>query len=121
MSTSEVNETIKRIQNQIKNNTVLLYLKGTPDFPMCGYSGRVVQILKDLKAEYAYVNILENPDIRAALPVYANWPTFPQLYIQGELVGGCDIVSELSQNGELKAMLSAVQATDIALPQIVSA
>jgi monothiol glutaredoxin len=86
---------------------------------MCGFSGRVVQILKDLKAEYAYVNILENPDIRAALPGYANWPTFPQFYIGGELIGGCDILSELYTNGELKSLLAAVQAIDITEPNIV--
>jgi len=102
--------TIERIKRQIANNSVLLYMKGTPDFPMCGFSSRVTHILNSLNAQYAYVNILENPDIRAELPQYAKWPTFPQLYIQGELVGGCDIVVELHKNEELKPMLAAVQA-----------
>jgi monothiol glutaredoxin len=102
--------TVARIKRQIANNPVLLYMKGTPDFPMCGFSGRVAQCLKTLNARYAYVNILENPDIRAALPTYANWPTFPQLYINGELVGGCDIVMELQQKGELKSLLATAEA-----------
>lgn len=103
-------DTLDRIKKQIANNTVLLYMKGSPDFPMCGFSGRVGQILASLNTNYAYVNILENPDIRATLPIYANWPTFPQLYINGELIGGCDIISELHQKGELEPLLSAVNA-----------
>lgn len=105
-----VEATLTRIKRQIANNPVLLYMKGTPDFPMCGFSGRVVQILNTLNARYAYVNVLENPDIRSTLPTYANWPTFPQLYIQGELIGGCDIVTELQQKGELKPLLESAQA-----------
>jgi monothiol glutaredoxin len=101
---------IKKIERQISNNPVLLYLKGTPDFPMCGFSSQVVRILNDLNTRYAYVNILENPDIRATLPIYAKWPTFPQLYVKGELIGGCDIVCELHSNGELKPLLSAISA-----------
>lgn len=107
MSTTE---TIEKIKRQIVKNPVLLYMKGTPDFPMCGFSGRVVQILEGLKAKYAYVNILENPDIRTALPQYAKWPTFPQLYIQSELIGGCDIVSDLHAKDELKPLLEKIQA-----------
>jgi len=102
--------TLERIKRQIANNAVLLYMKGTPTFPMCGFSARVVQILDTLNTKYAYVNILENPDIRAALPAYAEWPTFPQLYIQSELIGGCDIVVELQQSGGLKPKLTAVSA-----------
>jgi monothiol glutaredoxin len=103
-------DTIEKIKRQIANNTVLVYMKGSPDFPMCGFSGKVAQVLGSLKTKYAYVNILENPDIRSALPAYAKWPTFPQLYIQGELIGGCDIVSDLHQKGELKPLLEAVKA-----------
>ncbi|HXH54699.1 MAG TPA: Grx4 family monothiol glutaredoxin [Gammaproteobacteria bacterium] len=110
-------ETLDRIKRQISSNTVLLYMKGTPDFPMCGFSGRVIQILDALKTKYAYVNILENQDIRATLPVYAKWPTFPQLYIQGELIGGCDIVSELHQKGELKSLLENAQSLMNAKPE----
>lgn len=106
----DTSNTINRIKKQIEQNTVLLYLKGTPDFPQCGYSGRVVQILESLDTQYAYVNILENPDIRAELPAYAKWPTFPQLYIKSELIGGCDIVTELHKNGELKPLLANADA-----------
>ncbi|HEV2523622.1 MAG TPA: Grx4 family monothiol glutaredoxin [Gammaproteobacteria bacterium] len=109
--------TLERIKRQISSNTVLLYMKGSPDFPMCGFSGRVIQILDALKTKYAYVNILENPDIRATLPSYAKWPTFPQLYIQGELIGGCDIVSELHQKGELKSLLENAQSLMGAKPE----
>lgn len=112
---------VERIKRQIASNTVLLYMKGTPDFPMCGFSGRVVQILDALNTKYAYVNILENPDIRATLPSYANWPTFPQLYIQSELIGGCDIVSELNQKGELKLMLENAKSLMTAKPESVLA
>lgn len=103
-------DTVDRIKNQIESNPVLLYMKGNPQFPMCGFSSQVAQILSALKARYAYVNVLENPDIRQALPKYANWPTFPQLYINGELVGGCDIVTELYQNHELSSLLQGAHA-----------
>jgi len=115
------NDTLSRIENQIANHTVLLYLKGTPDLPMCGYSSRVVQILKGLNTEYAFVNILSEPEIRAALPGYANWPTFPQLYVQGELMGGCDIVSDLHEKGELKSLLSAASALAVTSPKVIVA
>lgn len=112
---------LERIKRQIASNTVLLYMKGTPDFPMCGFSGRVVQLLDALNTKYAYVNILENPDIRAMLPSYANWPTFPQLYIQSELIGGCDIVSELHQKGELKLLLENAKSLMATKPEPVLA
>lgn len=99
-------DTLARIQSQIKNHSLLLYMKGTPQFPQCGFSGQVAHILKLCKAKYAYVNILENPDIRQTLPLYANWPTFPQLYLKGELIGGCDIVTELYESGELQKQLT---------------
>ena len=113
--------TVQKIKRQIANSTVLLYMKGTPQFPQCGFSGRVVQILEDLNASYCYVNILENPEIRATLPVYAKWPTFPQLYVDGELIGGCDIVSELHQEEELRPLLEAVEAIAETEPDIVEA
>lgn len=103
-------ETLDKIKQQIANNSVLLYMKGTPQFPMCGFSGRVVQILKALKTKFSYVNILENPDIRSELPKYAQWPTFPQLYINGELIGGCDIVTEMQDKNELLPLLEAANA-----------
>ncbi len=100
-------DTLQRIKQQIETHDLLLYMKGTPQFPQCGFSGQVVHILKVCKAKFAYVNILENPDIRQTLPLYANWPTFPQLYLKGELLGGCDIVTELFEKGDLQTQLSA--------------
>ena len=94
-------DTIQIIEQQIKENAVILYMKGTPQFPQCGFSAQTVQALMAVGEPFAYVNILEAPEIRATLPKYANWPTFPQLWVKGELVGGCDIVMELSRAGEL--------------------
>lgn len=105
-----VDSVIERIKKQISSHPVLLYMKGSPDFPSCGFSARVAQILNHLNTRYAYVDILNNPDIRSTLPKYANWPTFPQLYIQGELIGGCDIVTEMFEKDELKPMLEAANA-----------
>lgn len=102
-------DTIERIKQQISENPVLLYMKGTPDFPQCGFSARAVQALQACGATFASVNILDNPDIRSELPKYANWPTFPQLYINGELIGGSDIIMELYQSGELQNMLKKTQ------------
>lgn len=99
--------TENRIRSQISDNVVVLYMKGTPQFPQCGFSAQVAEILKRCQAKVAYVNILENPDIRSELPKIANWPTFPQLYIQGELVGGCDICTELYEAGDLQKQLEA--------------
>lgn len=96
-----------RIKEQIDGNDVLLYMKGTPDFPQCGFSGQTVAALKAVGKPFAYVNIFEDPEIREGLKVYSNWPTFPQLYVNGELVGGCDIVIEMYHSGELKALLDA--------------
>jgi len=112
---------ISTIKAQITNHAVLLYMKGSPQFPQCGFSARVAHILGLLNTQFAYVNILEHPDIRATLPGYANWPTFPQLYIQGELVGGCDIISDLHGKGELKPLLQAVDALKESQPEIIAA
>lgn len=95
------------IREQISNNPILLYMKGSPTAPQCGFSARTVQCLMDCGQRFAYVDVLSNPDIRQTLPTVANWPTFPQLYVQGELVGGCDIVSEMHESGELKPLLDA--------------
>ncbi|HET7370188.1 MAG TPA: Grx4 family monothiol glutaredoxin [Gammaproteobacteria bacterium] len=95
----------ERIKKQIADNPVLLYMKGTPDFPQCGFSAQTVQAMKLCEAEFAYVNILEEPEIRSTLKEVSNWPTFPQLFVNGELVGGCDIITELYQSGELKPMV----------------
>jgi monothiol glutaredoxin len=103
----------ERIKDQLENNPVVLYMKGTPDFPQCGFSGQTVQVLNACGAKYKAVNIFEDPELREALKMYSNWPTYPQLYVAGELVGGCDIVTDLYQKGELKAMLSAVGGVEV--------
>jgi len=101
---------IDRIKEQLDSNPVILYMKGTPDFPQCGFSGQTVQVLDACNAKYAYVNIFEDLEVREALKAYSNWPTYPQLYIGGELIGGCDIVIDLFKKGELPTMLAAVGA-----------
>lgn len=97
--------TVDKIKQQIADNPIILYMKGTPKIPQCGFSARAVQCLEAHGVEFAYVDVLANPDIRQTLPQYADWPTFPQLYIQGELIGGSDIITELHQQGELETML----------------
>ena len=96
-----------KIQHQIEQNPVVLYMKGTKDFPACGFSARVVQILHDLGVSFTDVDILEDAELRQAIKDYSNWPTLPQLYINGEFIGGCDIVTELYKSGELKKQLQA--------------
>lgn len=90
-----------RIKKQLDEYPVVLYMKGTPDFPQCGFSAKTVAALRGVEAKFAYVNILDDPEIREGLKTYSNWPTFPQLYVNGELVGGCDIAIELYESGEL--------------------
>lgn len=99
--------TIDTIKEQVSSNPVLIYMKGAPNAPQCGFSARAVQALMGCNEKFAYVDILQNPDIRTELPKYAQWPTFPQLWINGELVGGCDIIQELYDSGELQTMISA--------------
>jgi monothiol glutaredoxin len=94
------------IKQQIAANPVLLYMKGTPQFPQCGFSARAVEALTQIGQPFAYVNILENPEIRSTLPRIANWPTFPQLWVKGELIGGCDIMMEMMQKGELAPLVN---------------
>jgi monothiol glutaredoxin len=100
---------IERIKNQLDSNAVVLYMKGTPEFPQCGFSGQAVQLLDACQAQYAYVNIFEDLELREALKEYSHWPTYPQLYINGNLVGGCDIMIDLYQKGELAALLAAAK------------
>jgi monothiol glutaredoxin len=94
------------IDDEVKNNGVVLFMKGTPDQPMCGFSGRVVQILNHVGVPYKGVNVLEDDELRQGIKEYANWPTIPQLYVKGEFVGGCDIVTEMFQSGELKQLFT---------------
>jgi monothiol glutaredoxin len=93
------------IDNEVKTNDVVLFMKGTPQFPMCGFSGQVVQILDHLGVSYKGLNVLDNDDLRNGIKAYSNWPTIPQLYVKGEFVGGCDIVREMFQAGELQGLL----------------
>lgn len=100
-------ETLDKIKQQIEQNTILLYLKGSPKLPSCGFSAQAAQALMACGEQFAYVDILQNPDIRAELPKFANWPTFPQLWVEGELVGGCDIMLDMFQKGELQSLVKA--------------
>ena len=97
-----------RIEEQLKSNDILLYMKGTPDFPQCGFSGQTVAALNAVGKPFAYVNIFEDEEIRQGLKAYSNWPTFPQLYVKGELIGGCDIVIEMYHSGELAELLNQI-------------
>jgi len=94
-----------KIKEQLEQNDILIYMKGSPYQPQCGFSARTVKALIECEAEFAFVDILDNPEIRQALPNVSDWPTFPQVFVEGELIGGCDIVTEMHTAGELKSML----------------
>ena len=94
-----------RIQTEVDGNDVLLFMKGTPVFPQCGFSAAVIQVLSHLQVKFNSVNVLEDPDIRDGIKQYSDWPTIPQLYVKGEFVGGCDIIREMYETGELKTFL----------------
>lgn len=96
----------EQLESIIKENTVILFMKGDPHQPRCGFSAQVVDILKEYKVEFSYMDILEDPEVRATLPSVSDWPTFPQLFVEGELVGGCDIITEMHNSGELKDTLT---------------
>ena len=98
----------ERIRKVIEENSVMLFMKGSPDFPQCGFSGRVVQILEAYGAEFSSTDVLMDPELREGIKAYSNWPTIPQLYIQGELIGGSDIVMEMHENGELKKKIDTL-------------
>jgi len=106
------------IDNEVKNNDVVLFMKGTPQFPQCGFSGQVVQILDYIGVPYKGLNVLENDDLRNGIKTYSNWPTIPQLYVKGEFVGGCDIIREMFQAGEL---LSLMKDKGVAVKESASA
>ncbi len=103
-------ETVDKIKQQIAENSILLYMKGSPKLPSCGFSSQASQALMQCGEQFAYVDILQNPDIRSELPKFANWPTFPQLWVDGELVGGCDIIMEMVQQGELQTLIKETVA-----------
>ncbi len=101
---------LERIKEQVTNNPIIIYMKGTPKMPQCGFSARASQALQACGVPFAYVNVLTDQEIFENLPRFANWPTFPQIYVKGELIGGCDITLELYQKGELKQMLEQAVA-----------
>lgn len=103
-------DVLDRIKQQVDENPVILYMKGTPQMPMCGFSSRAAEALKKCDKEFAFVNIIADPEIFENLPRFADWPTFPQLYVKGELVGGCDITLELAESGELKQLIDEASA-----------
>lgn len=99
------NPTIERIEKEIKSNKIVLFVKGSPQAPQCGFSAATMELFNKMGVKYHTVDILSNPDIRAQLPEYSQWPTFPQIFINGELVGGCDIAHEMFQSGELQKLV----------------
>lgn len=103
---------LDRIRAEVETHPLVLFMKGTPEYPMCGYSSRAVEVLKAAGATgFRTINVLADPEIRANLPRFSNWPTFPQLFIHGELIGGCEITLELHESGELARMIAEVQKT----------
>ncbi len=104
-------DVVERIKSEIGSQPVVLFMKGTPDFPQCGFSARTVAVLRALGVPFKAVNIFEDPELREELKRYSNWPTYPQLYVNGELLGGCDIVLEMYDSGELKKALESAGAT----------
>ncbi|MBQ14908.1 MAG: Grx4 family monothiol glutaredoxin [Gammaproteobacteria bacterium] len=104
--------TEETIRQQIDTNSILLYMKGNPEQPQCGFSAQATQMLMSCGQRFAYVDILSNPEIRSTLPVVSNWPTFPQLYVDGELVGGCDIMTDMFEKGELQTLVESAVGDD---------
>ena len=103
---------IEELENQVKDNPILLYMKGSPEAPQCGFSSKASQILISCGKPFSFVDILLNPEIRANLPQFSNWPTFPQLFVNGELIGGCDIISELHEAGDLQTIIDSAEQPD---------
>lgn len=101
-----MSQTFDQIKSDITSNDVVVYMKGNEKFPMCGFSGTVVQILKTLGVEFKAIDVLQDEELREGIKAFTNWPTIPQIYIKGEFIGGCDIVREMYQTGELQALLS---------------
>jgi len=104
-------DVVERIKAELSSAPVVLFMKGTPDFPQCGFSAQTVGALRAVGAQFKHINIFEEPELRDALKRYSNWPTYPQLYVNGELVGGCDIALEMFRSGELKKLLGEAGAT----------
>ena len=106
------NEVTQRIKERLASAPVVLFMKGTPDFPQCGFSAQTAAALKACNARYAHYNIFEDPELREALKAHSNWPTYPQLYLKGELLGGCDIALEMYRSGELRQLLEEAGVID---------
>ncbi len=104
-------DTLEAIKNVINENDIVIFMKGSPKAPQCGFSMRTSEALKACDTEFAYVDVLTDPNVRSELPKFSNWPTFPQVFIKGELIGGCDIVLDLFQKGELKTMIDTAKTT----------
>ena len=100
----------QKLKEQIKENPILIYMKGTPYEPRCGFSAKTVQILIECESQFSYVDVLANNEVRVALPKVSDWPTFPQVFINGDLVGGADIISQMHENGELKTLIDSVES-----------
>jgi monothiol glutaredoxin len=98
-------DVIEHIKQAVESNAVIIFMKGSPDFPQCGFSSRASQALLACGAEFAYIDVLAEPEVRSNLPQYSNWPTFPQLFVKGELVGGCDIIMDMFESGDLKTLV----------------
>jgi len=98
-------DVLERIKQQVETHPVIIYMKGTPQLPQCGFSSRTTEVLKSLEVEFAFVNVLSDPEIFENLPRFADWPTFPQVYVDGELIGGCDITLEMHASGDLEKMV----------------
>lgn len=109
MYTPEEQKVVDLIEKQLKESNIILYMKGSPNLPQCSFSAHAATAVRSCGKPFAFVNILENPDIRAVLPKYADWPTFPQLWVKGELIGGCDIIMEMNESGELKKLINSVK------------
>ena len=107
MEENKIVDITENINNEIKSNDIVLFMKGTPVFPMCGFSAAVVQILSDLGVKFNSVNVLDSNEMREGIKKFSNWPTIPQLYVKSEFIGGCDIIREMNESGELLELLSS--------------
>ena len=110
-----MSDIVEQLKNTLSEHPIILFMKGSPDFPQCGFSKQTVEALKACDVDFVYVDVLASPEVRSNLPRVSNWPTFPQVFVNGELIGGCDIVLEMFQNGELKSILEEAK-TDTSQP-----
>ena len=111
---ADAHEAVERIERYLASSSIVLFMKGSPEYPQCGFSAQVVNALRSCQARFTHVDALEDQELRQTLKVYSNWPTIPQLYIQGELIGGCDIVTDMYRSGELQRLVQQVEAVHAA-------